>query len=857
MSLAGKRIGNIRIVQLLGRGGMGEVYAGVDETLGRRVALKAIRSASRLDAGAQSRFLREARILGQLDHPNICRIFHYIEGEEMDFLVLELIEGRNLGEALARETFDHGRRLKIARQIASALKAAHLEGIIHRDLKPHNVMLTAAGDVKVLDFGLAYSAAQATRRLSERAEDATAAPPSPGESTPRIGRIHSLVATLEAPGPGIGRPGAGGPSDPDPAPGLTEAPTGSHPQERDRTRQGAIVGTPGYMSPEQAQGRPATTASDMYSFGLLLHRLFTGERVYPADLDGPALIEKARRAEIPPLRGIGRDLSSLIARLTSAAPAARPTAAAVVEELEWIHDKPRRRLRRLLAAATLALLSLFAVKYTLDLRRERNIAELRRGQAEDLISFMLGDLREKLEPVGRLDVLDDVGDKALDYFASLSEEELSDQELFRRSKALSQIGEVRIAQGDLDSAMRSFQEARALAANLVARAPEQAEWQSGLGTLEFWIGYVHWLQSDLDEAERRFHAYLDSSNRLVALEPGNADWRIEVANAHSTLGSLLDARGDAAGALERFRTYAEIVRALVKERPSRTSWQAELADGLSWLGRALQAQGDLAGALEHYLEGQALLVHLSQQDPGNTNWKYLLGISHNHVARLLTARGELAEARIHADSSLRVHRSLTSRDPDNSDWQRELAVAHQRLGSLLVTQGEIEAAFPHLEEADRILRRLHAQDESNTLRRRDLAGAMIALGQARAAAGSLPAALRAVQPAMEVLDALLEESPQDREALRLLGEGANLQGVALARSGQERKARASWERAVVALQGERDADNVFLLDPLASALLRLDRTGEALPLVQRLADRGYRTVELHRLCRAKGVTTMG
>jgi len=157
--LLGKTVGRFRVLSLLGRGGMGEVYVAYDETLDRRVALKSIVAGRRLQPSAQARFRREARALSRLDHPNICRIYDYVEMESHDFLVLELVTGRRLDEAI-RAGLSHDVQLRIAGQIASALVAAHAEGIVHRDLKPSNVMLSDSGEVKVLDFGLAWTAGE-------------------------------------------------------------------------------------------------------------------------------------------------------------------------------------------------------------------------------------------------------------------------------------------------------------------------------------------------------------------------------------------------------------------------------------------------------------------------------------------------------------------------------------------------------------------------------------------------------------------------------------------------------------------------------------------------------------------------
>ena len=152
--MVGRMVGTIRLTGVLGGGGMGKVYRGIDEKLGRTVAVKAILSGQMSDGDARGRFLREAQVLSRLNHPNICQVYDHIEADENDYLVLELVEGESLKEVI-RRGLPRKTALAIAEQLAEVLTVTHARGIVHRDLKPDNVMFTADGAVKVLDFGLA------------------------------------------------------------------------------------------------------------------------------------------------------------------------------------------------------------------------------------------------------------------------------------------------------------------------------------------------------------------------------------------------------------------------------------------------------------------------------------------------------------------------------------------------------------------------------------------------------------------------------------------------------------------------------------------------------------------------------
>src|SRR5215831_2088800 len=219
--MLGTTLGHYKIERSLGRGGMGEVYSAVDLKLHRPVALKVLPVTSAGQPEARERFEREAKAVAALNHPNIVTIHSVEEENGVVFLTMELIEGKTLAELIPKGGMRLEQLLKLAIPLADAVSAAHQQGITHRDLKPANVMVTDDGRVKVLDFGLA--------KLREQQ-------------------------------------GAAAETAVDPARGLTS--------------KGSIIGTTLYMSPEQAEGRPVDARSDIFSLGIILYEMATGQRPF-------------------------------------------------------------------------------------------------------------------------------------------------------------------------------------------------------------------------------------------------------------------------------------------------------------------------------------------------------------------------------------------------------------------------------------------------------------------------------------------------------------------------------------------------------------------------------------------------
>jgi len=329
---AGAHVGRIRIDALLGAGGMGEVYRGWDERLERTVAVKVLHGDKRLTPSLRGRILREAKVLSRLDHPNICRIYDVIERDDADYLVLEFVEGHDLRVAM-QQGLTRAESLRIALQIASVLVDAHAHGIVHRDLKPENVMITPAGEVKVLDFGIA-----------------------------RLVDMETHVASSPIAAPELS----------DLTLGLSETLVGTAP--------GTIAGTLHYMSPEQARAEPLTAASDLYSFGIVLCELLTNESPYGETVSSSDLVRRVANAEVT-IRYLGdAALTDMARELTDVDPVRRPRATEVVRILETIVTKPQRMRRIATMSLGALLLAILVAAGTLLTQRPRVLAPARAGR---------------------------------------------------------------------------------------------------------------------------------------------------------------------------------------------------------------------------------------------------------------------------------------------------------------------------------------------------------------------------------------------------------------------------------------------------------------------------------------------
>lgn len=269
--IAGRRLGPYEILAPLGAGGMGEVYRAHDPRLDREVAIKILPSHLNQDSNLRARFEREARAVSGLHHPNICVLYDVGRQDEVDFLVMEYLEGETLSARIEKGPLPLNEALKIAIAVAGALGAAHRKGIVHRDLKPGNIMLTDTG-AKLLDFGLA-------------------------KYEPPVAAEEETMTTV-------------------------------------LTGDAQVVGTLPYMSPEQLHGRVADVRSDIFAFGAVLYEMLTGRRAFQRrhNIETIAAVD---REEPRPLhefvKGVPDDLERIIRRCLRKRPAERYASMSEIE----------------------------------------------------------------------------------------------------------------------------------------------------------------------------------------------------------------------------------------------------------------------------------------------------------------------------------------------------------------------------------------------------------------------------------------------------------------------------------------------------------------------------------------------
>ncbi|HEV8692003.1 MAG TPA: protein kinase, partial [Ideonella sp.] len=700
-------------------------------------------------------------------------------------------------------------RLRLFLDVLSAVAHAHTRLILHRDIKPSNILVTAQGEAKLLDFGIA--------KLMRDAHGlpTTGAPPAPTELTQRAGRAFTVQ----------------------------------------------------YAAPEQLQGGEVTTATDVYALGVLLYVLLGGSHP-TADATSPALDQMRATLEHEPrrlsdtvlrqrgpeaarrARALRGDLDTIVARALKKAPAERyANAQALADDLRrHLNHEPiaarrdsatyvlakftRRHWPGVAASAMVAIAIAGGVAIAL---REAKEARRQQEQAEGLIEFMLGDLRKKLQPVGRLDALDAVGERALAYYAAQDAGRLDAASLGRRARALHLIGEIANGRGDLEEATRTFQRAAESTAALVERYPGDGQRLFDHSQSLFWLGYVARQRGMMDEAERAFRHYLELADRLVGLDPTRFDWRVEHAYANQNLGVLQLEQGRPASALQAFLDARSTFEAAPADQPD---LGFHLANTLGWIAKSREAQGDLAGALQAQRDKLATLQRLPEASTDRQTQRLMANAVYEQ-GRLQLARGDTNAALDAEQDALHRFDALRALDPDNMEWRSQTNLVRLALGEAWLAQGARARTRELLTAAEADNERMLVGAGSRTTWRLKQQGHALRL---RLALGDAwPGERQALEAYVAQIHqaetgGLLPDADQ-----RLLSAAVQLGlGDAMGRQRDTAAARAAWQAAAARVREASHAGDPAATTLLAQALWRLGERTEAQALAKRVADSAYR-----------------
>lgn len=800
---AGKLFGDYRLEEEIGRGGMGVVYRAQQLTLGRTVALKVLLATSYTDSEARYRFSKEAETAAALQHPGIVAIHAIGEQDGSPYLTMRFIDGANLSQLCGGHPIEPIRAAKFVSAIADAVQHAHDHGVFHRDLKPSNILVDKEDRPHITDFGIA-----------KRSDDIF-----------------------------------------------------------DATLTGQILGSPNYLSPEQAAGNNAAVGptTDVYGLGAILYYLLTGRAPFAA----PSITETfklvietdpvAPRLLIPT---ISDELETVCLKCLEKESLRRyQTAHELALDLQrYLRHEPImarppsvgyrlikfvRRNRLAVTAATavgvvLMIGTVVSMLLAVRARHAERVAELarstavsERARAEDLLTFMLGDLRGQLARVGRLDVLEAVGDKAMAYFASRSAQDLDDVTLARRAKALTQIGEIRMAQARYAEATAAFVEAYDRASALAKRYPKDGDRLFERGQAEYWTGFVHRKCGEFSAANYWLTRYHDTCVELVKLDPSRLAWQSELGDSQHNLAVLRQERGEFPAARTAFLAELATWEKMSKSDPGNLDARFRIADARSWLGGLAVQQGDYTEAMKQYVAQTLQLEQLVQKSPRTAHWRYKLAEAllfetdmYLETGQFDTAAGRLKEAR-------QLLNALVTHDSSNRRWWSAALNAGLKEAMLAWQRGDMATASRLLDDVRPQLENLSGIEPTDRKFVLWLVKAWKAEAQLRLSTGRPDAAFAAAK-AVELGDKLILEGRANDADVGECAAACVVSGEIAANAGDQAAAQRHWHRAIEMLSprlgGSRDRR---LLDPAARATELLGRSEESRSIIAQLTTFGY------------------
>jgi tetratricopeptide (TPR) repeat protein len=503
---------------------------------------------------------------------------------------------------------------------------------------------------------------------------------------------------------------------------------------------------------------------------------------------------------------------------------------------ELVRRDDRRRHRRLVAitAASLAGMAIMAALATAALIA-RNEARKQRGHAENLIEFMLTDLRKKLEPGGHLELMDGVGSEALKYYGAQNPGNLDAESLGRRARALRLMGEISVQRSNPGEALRNFEQASATTEELLARSPSDGQSIFNHAQNVFWVGEIARQRGDIAKAEASFQRYRGLAERLTVLDANNNDWQAEIGYAESALGILFLENGRAADAVGPFERSLAVDEELVRRIPGDSNQRVNLGQGHAWLADALEKLGRLAQARAHRETELTIYLQILTKDPTIRQAKFSTIVALESMGRLEMIDGDFKGAIENFTNSADRAEALLVNERENMDLTSVVAIAQTQLGEALLGAERLDNARIAQQRGAALLDTALAHDGSVALWRGYRDRAVLLEAAIIGRIGDRTEALRLDQDLLHRFQTDAATAV-NTGAFWLLQRCRLQTGDELAALGRLADARKDWEAIAKSLSGPVDSYEPKLLVLLEATQRRLGNTKAAEAITRRLKD---------------------
>ena len=508
-----------------------------------------------------------------------------------------------------------------------------------------------------------------------------------------------------------------------------------------------------------------------------------------------------------------------------------------LDELVGRDDRRRALRARIITGASLALALVMSGMAWVAVQA-RNEADHQRSEADGLVEFMLTDLRKKLQPVGRLDALDVVGQRALKYYAGQKPSSLDPDALGRRSRALHLVGEVRDLRGDSEQALTAFRQAAAATGELLARDPTNGQRIFDHAQSVYWVGDIAYRRGQRKEAEAAFREYKHYADQLAAIDPKNPDWQMEVSYAESNLGTLLLDQGRYSEAERAFTNALQVVEKASRNSPGDVAKLVDLGQAMGWVSYTLERQERIEPGLASLRREASIYEEILAKDPGNTTAKSSSASAWAGIGKLETMRGRGPEALAAFQTSIGISQQLRAAEPGNSLWrQHEVKIRYSYGTAALLFGNKTESWRQHGIARD-MLAGLVARDPTNDIWNIDLMAQLDEL-EARLLAADRRYA-EALQRANAASTLLRKRTDMVDPAMRVVqGWVLLLGGEMQARLGHQAEARTAWLATDRAISGEEGSLPSSLLTLRYVVSKRLGDAPRSRRLRSMLDERGW------------------